>query len=124
VSASTVPKKRILVVDDNEDAAEGLSRSLELRGYPTAVAFDGPRALELAREFQPEVVLLDIGMPVMDGYELARRLRELPGLEEIPVIAVTGYGRESDHARSREAGFRAHLVKPVEFSKILHLLED
>lgn len=103
---------RILVVDDNEDAAELLALSLSESGYVTRVAHDGPAALRVAEDFAPEVALLDIGLPVMDGYELARRLRA-PGTPPIRLIAITGYGQESDRAASRKAGFDAHLVKPV-----------
>ncbi len=105
--------RRILLVDDNEDAAELMSTTLELLGHQTCVAHDGPSALQIAPEFMPEVALLDIGLPVMDGYELARRMRELPALARIRLVALTGYGQESDRARSREAGFDAHAVKPV-----------
>jgi CheY-like chemotaxis protein len=116
--------KRVLVVDDNEDAAEGLALSLRLRGYGVRVAHDGPSAIEAAREFHPVIALLDIGLPVMDGYELAGRLRQLPGLEALRLVAVTGYGQESDRARSRAAGFHAHLVKPADFGKVLRAIED
>ena len=117
------PAKRVLVVDDNEDAAEGLSLALKLRGYATAVAHDGPQAIACASTFNPEIALLDIGLPVMDGYELAGRLRALPGLAGLRIIAVTGYGQESDRARSRAAGFHAHLVKPTDFADILAAME-
>jgi CheY-like chemotaxis protein len=116
--------KRILVVDDNQDAAEGLALGLKMRGYLVRVAYDGPSALELAREFEPTVALLDIGMPVMDGYELAACLRQIPGLAAVRIIAVTGYGQEKDRARSRAAGFHAHLVKPADFEKIVRAIED
>jgi signal transduction histidine kinase len=104
---------RVLVVDDNTDAAEVLADTLAAMGYATAVAHDGPSALRIAGEFHPVVVLLDIGLPVMDGYEVARRLRELPDLQGVRLVALTGYGLDRDRARSREAGFDAHLVKPV-----------
>jgi PAS domain S-box-containing protein len=108
---------RILVVDDSIDAAEMLAAALSLKGYNTRVAFDGPAALRIAAEFRPAVVFLDIGLPVMDGYELARRLRA-GGLDRCRLIALTGYGQEQDHARSREAGFDAHLVKPVDLERL------
>ncbi len=105
-------RRRVLVVDDNADAADLLAYLLGSRGHEVLVATDAPQALELAESFRPEVALLDIGLPVMDGYELARRLRSQNGA--VRLIAVTGYGQESDRARSRAAGFDAHMVKPVD----------
>jgi len=115
---------RILLVDDNEDGVAMLAGALELHGYETRVAHDGPSALLLAAQFLPQVALLDIGLPVMDGYELAAHLRELPELAGLRLIAVTGYGQESDHERSRAAGFHHHLVKPVgidAIQSVIHL---
>ncbi len=114
---------RVLVVDDNEDGAEMLSRSLEALGYVVRVAHDGPSALRAAAAFAPELALLDIGLPVMDGYEVAERLRQEPGLANILLVAITGYGQESDRQRSRAAGFHAHLVKPVGMSQLKQVLE-
>jgi PAS domain S-box-containing protein len=105
---------RVLVVDDNADAAEVLTLSLALKGCDTRVAHDAPTALRVAAEFLPEVAVVDIGLPVMDGYELAGHLREVPGLADLRLIALTGYGQESDRSKSREAGFHHHLVKPVD----------
>src|SRR4029077_3167952 len=99
---------RILVVDDNEDAADVLAESLDMMGHTTRVAHDGPSALKLIDGFAANIALLDIGLPAMDGYELARRLRQQPGLEGLKLIAVTGYGQEADKQRSRTAGFDAH----------------
>ncbi len=114
-------RERVLVVDDNADAAEMLSLALEMLGYRTAVANDGPDALRMAGEMKPEVALLDIGLPVMDGYELAQRMRaQQPDIE---LFAITGYGQDSDHRRSRDAGFREHLTKPVDLEKLARLLE-
>ena len=113
---------RILLVDDNVDAAEMLSSSLQLLGYDTRVAHDGPEALRVVSSFSPDVALLDIGLPVMDGYELAIRLREQPGLDRLRLVALTGYGQESDRRRSELAGFDAHLVKPVTLDGIRHVL--
>jgi len=110
--------RHALVVDDNQDAAEGLAALLETFGYTTAVAYDGPAALRAAEEVRPAVALLDIGLPGMDGYELARRLRELPGMERLPLVAVTGYGQDADKQRSKAAGFDVHLVKPVNLKHI------
>jgi CheY-like chemotaxis protein len=110
--------RRILVVDDNEDSAEMLAEVLKARGHVTRVALDAPAALRVARDFMPDIAFLDIGLPVMDGYELAGRLREVPGLEHTRLIALTGYGQESDRERSRAAGFQDHLVKPVDFDAV------
>jgi two-component system CheB/CheR fusion protein len=106
--------RRILIVDDNRDAAEALALFLGMAGHEVCTAYDGPAALEVARSYRPEVVLLDIGMPGMDGYEVARRLRREPGLENILLLALTGYGHEEERRRSREAAIDHHLVKPVD----------
>ena len=109
---------RILVVDDNDDAAQMLSDVLSLRGYDTRIAHDAPEALRIAHDFSPHIAFLDIGLPVMDGYELAAHLRTIPGLANIRLIAVTGYGQDTDRSRSRRAGFHRHLVKPVDIREI------
>jgi signal transduction histidine kinase len=109
----TVRGRRVLVVDDNEDAAFLFSEALKRLGHHVEVAYDGPSAIALAREQPPEIAFLDIGLPVMDGYELGRRLRELGGTPP-RLVAVTGYGHSSDRERSRDAGFDLHLVKPIE----------
>ena len=111
-----------MIVDDNEDAAESLAVLLRLEGQEVRVAFNGPEALELAAVFRPEVVFLDIGMPGMDGYEVARRLRALPQLGEVVLVAQTGWGQEEDRRRSREAGFDQHLVKPTDPAALRSLL--
>jgi PAS domain S-box-containing protein len=113
--------RRVLVVDDNADAARALELVLKSLGHETRVEHDGERALKVAAEFRPEIVLLDLGMPGMDGYELARRLRRAqgPGLH---VIAVTGWGQEDDRQRTREAGFDLHLVKPVDPHDLARIL--
>jgi CheY-like chemotaxis protein len=105
---------RILVVDDNRDAAISLSILLSLVGHETATAFDGEEALITAMLFQPDVVLLDIGMPKLNGYEACRALRLVPRSPRLVIIALTGWGQEDDRRRSMEAGFDAHLVKPVD----------
>jgi CheY-like chemotaxis protein len=110
--------RRILVVDDNEDAAVMLAEALQAWGHATRVAHDGPTALRMAEAFNPDIAFLDIGLPVMDGYELAGRLRTLPGLAGIRLIAVTGYGQQSDREKSGAAGFSHHLVKPVDFAVV------
>ncbi len=107
--------RRILVVDDNVDAAEVLADALGMLGFDTRVAFDGPSALEAAHEFKPELAFLDLGLPVMDGFELARRLRETG---DVSLVAVTGYGQQADRDRSRAAGFAEHLVKPVDLDTV------
>ncbi len=114
---------RVLIVDDNADAAEMLAYALGLDGHHTWVAHDGPQAIHLAVTARPAVAFLDIGLPVMDGYELASRLREIPGLEGIRLVAVTGYGQDSDRQRSAEAGFHHHLVKPVDLDDVHAVLE-
>jgi len=105
---------RLLVIDDNVDAATSLSYVLKLAGYQTTVAHDGSQALELAETMRPSIVLLDIGLPGMSGYEVARRLRAAPWGRGLQLIAITGWGQESDRAKSLEAGFDAHLTKPVD----------
>jgi CheY-like chemotaxis protein len=105
--------RRILVVDDNRDQAESLALLLKLMGHEVRVCFGGQEALEAAGEFRPEVMLIDIGLPGIDGHDLARRIREQPGLRDILLIAQTGWGQEDDRSRSRAAGFDYHLVKPV-----------
>lgn len=104
---------RVLVADDNVDAAQSLRALLELGGHEVRVAHDGQEAVELAGPFRPELVFLDIGMPRMDGYQAARAIRALPGLEAVPLVAVTGWGAQDDRRRSREAGFDEHLLKPA-----------
>jgi PAS domain S-box-containing protein len=116
------PSPRVLIVDDNRDAAEVLAEALEATGFRTCVAFDAPQALDRAITFRPHVAMLDIGLPVMDGYELARRLRELPALRDVKLVAVTGYGQEGDREHSARAGFTAHLVKPVALDDVTELL--
>ena len=106
--------RRLLVVDDNHDAANSLAMLLRLQGHEVVVAHDGYAALKVASESRPEMAFLDIGMPGMDGYELARRLRQQPGMEDVRLAAMTGWGQEEDRRRSREAGFDHHLVKPAD----------
>jgi CheY-like chemotaxis protein len=114
---------RVLVVDDNEDAALMLADLLDAHGHEIRTAFDGPSALRIAGEFKPDVAVLDIGLPVMDGYELAGRIRSTPSLQAVRLIALTGYSQESDRERSRDAGFHAHLAKPVEIEALMKLVE-
>ncbi|HSO31972.1 MAG TPA: ATP-binding protein, partial [Labilithrix sp.] len=108
--------RRVLVVDDNLDAAELLAEVLRARGFVVEIAIDGPAALRLAESFRPEIALLDIGLPVMDGYEVARRLRSRD--DAIRLIAVTGYGQDSDRALALAAGFDTHMIKPVQLDAL------
>ncbi|HEY6066306.1 MAG TPA: PAS domain S-box protein [Thermoanaerobaculia bacterium] len=123
-SGGSVRGLRVLLVDDNADSADGLAMLLELQGHETRVAYDGESALETAKSFRPHVALLDIGMPLMDGYELARRLRATPETKDVLLVAMTGWGQEEDHRKSREAGFAHHLVKPFEPSALEKLLAE
>jgi signal transduction histidine kinase len=116
-----IPPRRILVVDDNKDAAESLAMLLSLSGHQVMVAHDGALALGIAAAERPEVILLDIGLPGMDGYEVCRRARQ-GGLTDTLIIAMTGYGQERDRQRSKEAGFDTHTVKPVELDHLMELL--
>src|SRR5262249_24527723 len=114
--------RRILVVDDNRDAAESLATLLRMLGNSVRLAHDGPGALVLAKDFRPDVVLLDIGLPGMSGYDVCRKLRQQTGSQDVLYIAQTGWGQEEDRRRSREAGFDYHLVKPVDFGALEELL--
>jgi len=123
-AAATGEPARVLVVDDNEDFALGLAQLLETRGHDVRVAHNADDALLVAKEFRPEIGFLDIGLPRVDGYELARRLRELPSSSGMMLVAVSGWGQEEDRRRSREAGFVKHLVKPVRFDAIQSIVLD
>ena len=108
----------VLIVDDNEDAADLLQESLRELGYATVVAHDGAAALRAVEGVHPDVALLDLSLPQMDGFELAARLRAHPSLGALKLVAVTGYGQESDRRRSAEAGFAEYLVKPVSVAQV------
>jgi CheY-like chemotaxis protein len=112
----------VLVVDDNVDAALTLSMILELSGHTTRVAHDGVEAIEAARGFMPRLAFLDIGMPRMNGYDAARAIRQLPGLEGVVLVALTGWGAEGDRNQSSEAGFDHHLTKPVQMGDVETIL--
>ena len=114
--------RRVLVLDDNADSAESLAELLRLWGHEVRTAHSGSEALDAARDFKPDAALLDLGMPDMNGYEAARLLRERAGLNGTAFIALTGYGQEADRRRSEEAGFQAHLVKPVDPKALRELL--
>jgi CheY-like chemotaxis protein len=123
VHAPTVDGRRVLIVDDNGDAAQSIAEVLTELGHEVHVAHDGPTALALASRFRPDVCLLDIGLPVMDGYELARRLRDSQHLAAgARIIALTGYGQDADRQRSTEAGFTAHVVKPVDLDVLTRVV--
>jgi CheY-like chemotaxis protein len=115
--------RNVLVVDDNVDAADTLGELLTAWGYHVTVAHDGPAALAALQDTLPDIALLDIGMPAMDGYELAAHLRFQPGCEELTIVAITGSGGPEDVRRSRAKGFSAHLVKPVSAASLLTLLK-
>jgi PAS domain S-box-containing protein len=123
-SSSTPGAQRILVVDDSEDVAGTLESLLQSLGHATRVVHDGAAALEAAAEFRPDTVLLDIGMPGMDGYEVARRLRASKHGRRLRIIAVTGWGQEADRRKSQEAGFDLHLVKPIEPTDLARVLDE
>jgi CheY-like chemotaxis protein len=116
------PGTRVLVVDDNRDAADALSDALSAAGYEVKTAYDGPSALGIAEAFRPRVALLDLGFPVMDGYELARRLGATHSTEGLRLVALTGYGQPLHREQSRAAGFSEHLLKPVDVPTISDLL--
>jgi len=116
--------RRILVVDDNRDSAESLATLLTFSGHVTHTAYDGLEAVEAAATFQPDVLLLDIGLPKLNGYEAARKIREQPSGKGLVIIALTGWGQEEDRRRSAEAGFNAHLVKPVDLVALKNLLAE
>jgi CheY-like chemotaxis protein len=114
----------VLVVDDNVDAADSLALLLRIGGHEVRACHDGPAALALVDEFAPDLVLLDIGLPGMDGYEVARRLRARPGSDKVLLVALTGYGQEEDMRRSRQAGFDQHLVKPANHAALTALFQS
>jgi CheY-like chemotaxis protein len=112
---------RILVVDDNYEAADILQIALRALGHSVLIAYDGPSALVIAKESAPQIALVDLGLPVVDGYRLAELLRES---HDIPVVAITGYGQDSDRHKTRAAGFAAHLVKPVDLHELGDLVSE
>ena len=109
-------------MDDNVDAAESLAVLLKANGHEVRAVHDGPSALEAAREYHPNLILLDIGLPGMNGFEVAKKVREELELGNVVLVAMTGYGQESDKQRSQEAGFDHHLVKPADFSTVQQIL--
>jgi CheY-like chemotaxis protein len=123
-SDAAVTPRRILLVDDNADAADSLAMLLRLHGHEVQTAYDGETALRVAAEFRPEFALLDLGMPRMDGFELARRLRMQDGGARVTIVAVTGWGHDAERQHTRAAGFDYHLTKPVEFKALADILEQ
>ena len=115
-------RRRVLIVDDNQDGAESLAVLLQLGGHETHTAHDGQQAIEDAERLRPDIVLLDIGLPRLNGYEVCRRIREQPWGKELSMVAVTGWGQQEDRRRSQEAGFDTHIVKPVEPEALMDLL--
>jgi len=118
-----VAGRRVLVVDDNADAAETVAAYLRLEGHETKVVTEGAEVLGSARVFEPQVVVLDIGLPGLDGYQIARQLRSHPETSEALLVAVTGYGRDEDRARAADAGFDCHFVKPADPVEIQAAIE-
>jgi len=113
---------RVLLVEDDGDLSRMLVEALVANGHETRVAHDGPSGLAACEEFKPAVTLLDIGLPGMDGHALAERLRTIPGMEQLRIVAVTGYGDQSYRRRSRTAGFDRHLVKPIDLNALERML--
>ena len=110
------------MVDDNEDAANSLATLLEVMGYDVRIAYDGPEGIEAADEFEPAVALLDIGLPKLSGYDIARHVRGKRG-EDVLLVAITGWGQEDDRRRAHEAGFDHHFTKPADFDVLLALID-
>jgi CheY-like chemotaxis protein len=116
------PRRRVLVVDDNADAAATLRMLLEVQGHEARAAYTGPAALDALAQFDAEVVLLDLGMPHMDGFEVARRIRALPRGRDMLLVALTGWGQADDRKRTADAGFDEHLTKPVDSERLAAIL--
>ncbi|NOT24960.1 MAG: PAS domain S-box protein [Acidobacteria bacterium] len=122
VPAPNLQARRVLVVDDNHDAAESMGMLLQILGAEVRVVYSGPEALESLSGYQPSAVLLDIGMPGMDGHEVARRIRQHPDFHDVTLIALSGWGQEEDRRRSKQAGFDYHLIKPADVNALQNLL--
>ncbi|HVR71656.1 MAG TPA: ATP-binding protein, partial [Vicinamibacteria bacterium] len=121
-AAASGSGRRVLIVEDNADARESLCLFLQLVGHEVATAEDGPRGLDTLQTFQPDVAVIDVGLPGMDGYALAHAIRQRPGGQRMCLIALTGYGQAEDQRRALDAGFDIHLTKPIDPEKIQHLL--
>jgi CheY-like chemotaxis protein len=116
--------RRILIVDDNSDAAVSLAMLLTISGNDTHTAHDGVEAVNAFEQYRPEVILLDLGLPKLSGHEVCRRIRERPGGGDVVIIALTGWGQESDRRKSQDAGFDGHLVKPIDYGALMDLLRS
>ena len=117
-------KSRILIVDDNRDAADSMGMLLELLGNEVYVAYDGEQAMCVTAEQRPNVVFLDIGLPLMNGYDVARSIRKQPWGSEIKLVALTGWGQQDDRQRAQEAGFDRHFVKPLDYELLTSVLAE
>ncbi len=122
--AKRLSATRILDVEDNKDSANSLEMLLRLQGNETCTAYDGQQAIEAAAAFLPELILLDIGLPKLNGYEVARRIRQEPWGRDMILVALTGWRQDDDRRRSQEAGFNFHIVKPVELAVLEKLLDE
>jgi len=120
--SSSKHASRILVIDDNVDLANGLARLLRILGHHVQVAYDGPSGLDKAKELNPEFILLDIGLPGMDGYQAAAHIRREEGTKSAMIVAISGYGEEEDRRRAEQAGFNHYLVKPIAFEDLIEIL--
>jgi two-component system, chemotaxis family, CheB/CheR fusion protein len=116
--------RRVLVIDDNADNAESMQEALQLDGHEVRIAYDGPSGIDVARMFQPEIVVCDIGLPGMDGYAVARAFRAAEAFKDVPLVAVTGYTRPEDLRRASDAGFNRHLAKPVSIEALERLISE
>lgn len=114
----------ILIVDDNTDAADAMGKLLTLVGFNVAIAYSGQEALDTAYVLKPRVILLDIRMPELDGYAVAKKLRTTQGLSDVVLVALTGFGQQEDRERAEEAGFNHHLTKPVSLSELKNVLDQ
>jgi CheY-like chemotaxis protein/two-component sensor histidine kinase len=121
-AATPLPRRRVLLADDNKDAVDTLAMLLTLLGQDVRKAYSGEEALVIAAEHRPEIVLLDLGMPDLDGFEVARKLREQPALNGARLVAITGWGQQEDRRRTRDAGFDEHLIKPVDAATLRRVL--
>lgn len=118
------PKLRVLVVDDNRDSADTLAMMLRILGHDSHTAYDGQEAVDRAASLSPDAVLLDIGMPRLNGYEAAALIRKQPGGDQMLLLALTGWGQDEDREKTRAAGFDSHLVKPINHEELNKLLHD